>query len=270
MMIRGLIVLILLSTSAMTSHLLGAEQENGAFIVDSNALDGEGFFKVTNDVFVKTFVLQESRPTVIVIPGSSGTRGRFAGHTSRWARILNKVGYNAVLVDFYSARGMAQGEGSGGIPWPPFDVRLRDVQQVIEYLKRQPWHQGSFGLIGFSKGGGLVIELSKHPTKDIRVGVAYYPCCNGCSLPSATPEFDVQMHLALSDDLALPEYCRVSPNDRYSVHEYENAAHSFDIPRDSPLLVQGGPRGSYALRYDPTAASLSRTRAIEFLKTRLQ
>jgi dienelactone hydrolase len=234
-------------------------------------LDQEGFFKVTEDVYLKTLLPGGTRPTVLIIPSSGGTRGRYLGHMERkWGRQLNRWGYNAVIIDYYTARGLKSGEGSGGMPWPPFDVRLKDVAHAISYLKSQQWHNGSLGVIGFSKGGGVVIELAKHPTSDIKAGVGLYPCC-GCSAPRSDPEFDVQLHIGKNDELSLPELCEVSKKDRYSIFEYDGATHGFDVNRPGgDQLMQGGPKGSYFLRYNPEAAELSSQRTREFFASRLR
>lgn len=267
---NGFKVFLALSIFAGLSWIAQPTRADEPFKI-TQELDQEGFFKVTEDVYLKTLLTGGTRPTVLIIPSSAGTRGRYLGHIERkWGRQLNRWGYNAVIIDYYTARGMKNGEGSGGIPWPPFDVRIKDVNHAISFIKGQQWHNGSLGVIGFSKGGGMVIELAKHPTADIKAGVGLYPCC-GCSAPRSDPEFDVQLHIGKNDELSLPELCEVSKKDRYSIFEYDGATHGFDVNRPGgDQLVQGGPKGSYFLKYNPEAAELSSERTREFFASRLK
>ena len=266
-LLKFISVLLVVSGVYWTTQKAHAEE---SFKI-TQEVDQDGFFKVTEDVYLKNLLPGGARPTILMIPSSGGARGRSLGYLERkWGRQLNSWGYNAVIIDYYTARGMKNGEGGGGLPWPPFDVRLKDVQHAIAYIKSQHWHNGSLGVIGFSKGGGVVIELAKHPTADIKAGVGLYPCC-GCSAPRSDPEFDVQLHIGKNDELSLPELCEVNKKDRYSIFEYEDATHAFDINRPGgDQLVNGGPKGSYFLRYNPKAAEMSSHRTREFFAARLK
>lgn len=224
-------------------------------------VDQDGFVKITAEVYAKPLLNQTPRPTVIVIHGGSGSRGRYEGHPNSWARHINSWGYNAVIVDLFSARGLndlgKQGQRL------PFSQRADDIDEIVKYIKTKPWHSGHIGLVGFSQGGSTILEVSTRDNSDIKVGVALYPACGYVS-PSNNPKFHIEMHLGLDDDLSLPHLCNVWSKEKYSIFKYEGATHAFDI-RAPDRIIAGN-----VMKYNKEAADISKSRAKNFLDAHLK
>jgi putative CocE/NonD family hydrolase len=66
-------------------------------------------------------------------------------------------GYNHVVVD-------VRGTGRSGGTWDPFSVReTRDYPQVLDWVVRQPWCNGSLGLWGVSASATPALWAGSHP-----------------------------------------------------------------------------------------------------------
>jgi dienelactone hydrolase len=93
-------------------------------------------------------------PAVIISPGTAGIEG-FSFWERPWARRLHELGFGALIVDSYSARGSA---------WKNHwridarTTRARDLLDARTYLAKQPFVRAqSIGLLGRSSGGTAVL-----------------------------------------------------------------------------------------------------------------
>ena len=216
----------------------------------------------------------QPKPTVIVGHGSAGvTPIEYAQ-----ARHLRGWGYNAVVVDHYTARGIKVHTGMrvvGGLP----DDRAADMVAVAKWVQQQPWHKGKIAVIGVSQGGAGVwalanernmrshsaIQVTDEELKLITVGVAMYPACApDLASPPRDPIFPVQLHIGEADDLALPRWCETFGNPKYEKHIYAGATHSFNYAGVIPNNTR------FTHRYDREADELSQSRIKSYLDKHLK
>jgi len=214
------------------------------------------------------------KPTVLVGHGSGGVS---PSELNQAFAVFN-WGYNAVVVDHYTARGIKVHTGvpvNGGLP----NDRAADMIAVAKWVKQQPWHTGKIAIIGFSQGGAgiwalaneknmrshLAIEIAEEDLRLISAGVAMYPACHATfASPPIDPLFPVQLHLAGSDDLALPHWCETFGNSKYDKHIYPGATHVFDFAGVIPNNTR------FTHRYDREATELSQSRIKSYLALHLK
>jgi dienelactone hydrolase len=211
----------------------------------------------------------KAAPTVLIGHGSAGvTRGN-----QELARVLKEWGYNSIIVDHYTLRGITRHTGREA-PGARGKDRALDFIRVARWAHTQSWHTGKIAVIGFSQGGGGVLSLankklmgqSKNKSTDylgpIVAAVAFYPSCYFNPVPKNTP-IPIQIHLAEDDDLARTHWCRISNQSLYVVHRYKNATHSFDenIPSHIPL--------TFTHRFNHQITEKSRKNLKEFLDQQL-
>lgn len=210
----------------------------------------------------------QPKPTVIIGHGSGGV----SSSERKQAYNVEEWGYNAVVVDHYTLRGIKIHTGvpvSGGSP----NDRAVDMIAVARWVKKQPWHKGKIAIIGYSQGGAGVwaltnesnmrslfkIQVTEEDLKLFSAGVAMYPACHSnFASPPKDPYFPVQLHLAGSDDLAKPEWCETFGNKKYEKYTYAGATHFFDYAG----IVH---HKKFTHRHDPVAVELSQKRIKEYL-----
>lgn len=233
-----------------------------AFALDE--VDKDGFTKISKTAFVKPYTIGKPAPTIIFIHGANGVRGLSTYRL--WSRTLNEWGYNAVVVDLFSARGFNEDLGTRG-ELVPFSDRAKDIIDATNYIRSKEWHNGYIGLIGFSQGGPTIFATSDLPTDIIKVGVAFYPACGYVS-PVSKPSFDIQLHVGLKDDMSLPHLCKLSfwtEKSKYNINEYENATHGFDINAPARVIM-----GRFHLQYDEEAFLKAREKTREYFDMHLK
>lgn len=91
---------------------------------------------------------------MLLAHGSDGV----SGHHRRWAINVRDWGYNAVIIDHYTLRGIKRHTGVFLTGVMGHD-RALDMIGVASWVKSQSWHQGKIAVIGFSQGGGGVLAL---------------------------------------------------------------------------------------------------------------
>ncbi|MBM3361903.1 MAG: hypothetical protein FJY42_04430 [Betaproteobacteria bacterium] len=219
---------------------------------------------------LRTLGRGEKAPTVIVGHGSGG----LAAMHREMGSTLNSWGYNAVVIDHYSLRGIAVHTGKVVLGARGED-RALDFIETGRWIAQQPWHEGKIAVVGFSQGGGGVLTLvndrnmrnldyvSDAQPNPISVASAFYPSCF-FSPPPAKPSIPTQVHLAEMDDLARVSYCGLGDDSPYRVHLYKGATHSFD-ESFSPFARLG-----FTQRYNPRATRESRENLKKFLDEHLR
>lgn len=209
---------------------------------------------------------KKSAPTILIAHGSGGVQN----FHREWAVRVQSWGYNAVIIDHYSLRGIGVHTGQF-IPGVRGEDRARDMVQAGYWVRNQPWHQGNIAVIGFSQGGGGVlalvakqedIEYFKVVKKEQKIpfagAVAFYPACT-LSPPPIKPTIPTQVHLAGNDTLALIGFCIPLDDPMYDVHKYVGATHAFDVS------IPGTVRLTFSHQYDPNAAKESQENTKKFL-----
>lgn len=198
----------------------------------------------------------QPRPTVVIAHGSGGVKPS----QREWASMARSWGYNAVVIDHYTLRGIGDHTGRvvyGAGAWD----RARDLNAVANWISQQPWHQGKMAVVGFSQGGAGVFSLISNETP-YAAAIAFYPACT-INAPPGTPQVPTQVHLAEQDDLSYIRYCTPTlTSSRYESYIYENATHVFDVNVRT--------RPPFTHRYDARAARDSQQRSREFLDRHLK
>jgi dienelactone hydrolase len=205
-------------------------------------------------------------PTVIVAHGSGGVS---AMHRAM-ASTLNDWGYNAVVIDHYTLRGISAPHAGVALHGARGEDRALDFIEAAHWIRQQDWHRGKIAVVGFSQGGGGVLALvndrilrnldyvTESRPNPISVAVAFYPSC-AITSPPMQPSMPTQVHLAEKDDLAYISACGFGRNSPYEVHLYQGATHSFDenIPTQAVLR--------FTHRYSHAATQESRVNLRRFL-----
>ena len=224
---------------------------------------------------------KKSAPTVLISHGSACV----VPGVYMWADMLHSWGYNAVIIDHCSLRGIGNHTAAY---YPPANLqnedRVEDYLIVANWLDSQPWHNGKTGLVGFSRGGDGVIHLAssdwyiafqgykKGYNSVIDAAVAYYPGCRFGSHSLIGTPFPVLFHHGTADQLTTIGYCRYPfllrderLKDKVTVFTYDDAQHGFDRP-GSRIMA----RGLISKEYDHASAKKSYEETKKFLNKTLQ
>lgn len=226
----------------------------------------------TLPVLVGAYPVDEKKiaPTVLISHGSKGVQE----HYTDWAKRIRSWGYNAVIVDHYTKRGIGYHTGEF-IPGARGEDRARDMAQASEWVIKQPWHHGKMAVIGFGQGGAGVLALAEEQDllkyhKIVAAGaaipfvaaVAFYPTCRLYNTP-VRPTIPVQIFFAGNDSLSPMGYCYRYVDPLYSVRIYPEATNAFDIV--APF------RGAkYQQQYRPDLAEQSQQETRKFLEKYLK
>lgn len=209
-------------------------------------------------------------PTVIVGHGSGGVAPM---HVSL-ASTLNEWGYNAVVVDHYTLRGISRHTGVA-VHGARGEDRAQDFIEAGRWIQQQDWHKGKVAVVGFSQGGGGVLALvndrvlrnldyiSDSRPNPISLAAAFYPSC-AITSPPLQPSMPTQIHLAEKDDLAYISACGFGARSPYEIHLYKGATHSFDENLPSGAILR------FTHRYDPSVTKESRLHLRRFLDANMR
>lgn len=218
--------------------------------------------------------LDKSVPTVIVSHGG----GCRTSQEDMWADRFRQWGYNAVIIDHCSGRGIGPHTGVEP-PTLKQQDRVDDYIATAEWIKTQVWHKGRVAVFGISRGGEAVLRASESRFNRGRNGdaglaeldayIALYPACS--YVPKAPRGPMLVMHGEL-DNLAVFGTCgyseRSHPN--YTIKTYPNAHHGFE---NVGCNTTGSNRflGNYvSCRYNADAAAQSMSDTKEFLDNYLK
>ncbi len=175
---------------------------------------------------------KKAAPTVLIGHGSGGV----GANIHQWASTVKGWGYNAVVIDHYTLRGITSHAKRMVAGAGPKD-RARDFADVAEWVQKQPWHKGKMVIMGFSHGGTGVLAYVNAPAmrrmglwegdkKDpVAAVVSFYPACYW-EAPPDKPKLPVLMLIAEKDDLADPKYCSPISSSLYDVHVLNDATHT--------------------------------------------
>ena len=219
-------------------------------------------------------ILGKTNSTVLVSHGS----GCLVQQSHDWAKQLNEWGYNAVVIDHCTTRGIKRYTQSGD--GPPLDLQPRDKALdyvlIAKWLEEQAWHKGKIAVIGFSMGGTGVLKLIDENFSSnnlastnkayIDAAVAFYPECKR-DRPPLNPTIPTLIHHGESDELALSRRCKYAelqhPN--YQILLYASAHHTFDDKGGDFRSPNMKGESKYIRRYDRDADYKSRASTKEFL-----
>ncbi len=224
------------------------------------------------------------RPTSTVIL-SHGSGGVWK-HQLNWADSLNGQGYNVVILDHFTQKGVKPHTGKVDIKTIP-EERVKDILALSKWINSQEWHDGKIGVIGFSQGGsGVNLLANTRMLKNLKLAadydlgvfgalVSYYP---GCGIPlGGTPDLPyvpIQLHLGELDGLAEVMWCETGfrKNENLEIFIYPEAHHSFDVEVKDWKKVGFIPATGrmWEAKLNPEANELSRKRVFRHLETYLK
>lgn len=221
--------------------------------------------------------VKSPKPTVIISHGSSGVS--VSDHDR--ARVISSMGYNTVVVNHYSGKGIVPGSHLVGtvVKGAQGTDRALDIIMAARWIKKQPWHKGKIAVIGYSQGGAGVNALASAPSmlnkyygeiteedlKIISAGVGVYPSCSPDlhASPAMNAVFPVQLHIAGDDDLAQPGWCDTIHSKNYEKFVYEGATHLWDVSVQQPIT-------RFTQRYNGQVVELANSRIKDFLARTLR
>jgi len=202
------------------------------------------------------------KPTVIVLHGCDGQRSR-SWHSQ--ARIYSDWGYNVVMVDSFSHRGYSNvcAYDHRHNPTHPRQ-RALDVQQAVDWINTQSWHQGGIAVVGYSHGGAVALNVATNTgITGITAVVAFYPHCATYFVGQNYwyNRVPLAIHIGALDTWTPPHWCMTSSwtGVPYSLHVYAGSYHGFD---------RGGEPRSYMghhLEGNSDATELAYTRVRQYL-----
>jgi dienelactone hydrolase len=227
------------------------------FSISSNAFGIELVYDI--------YKVDKPAPTIII---GHSCGGLLTGHETNWARQLNRWGFNAVVLDSFTPR---KAREVCRLPMQvPTWTRADETYKMAELIKKQPWHQGKVGYIGFSHGGSTAVYIaSDRSNKNIDAAVAYYPWCGrdygNREISTASPRINLMLALAKRDDWTPYGPC-MAENKNLEIHLYENATHSFDqhFPGWTSTFL------GYFMQHDAQANVDSRVATRRFFKKYLE
>ena len=227
-------------------------------------------------LIINTYALENPSPTVIYAHGCSGLDGAYLD----WKNKLNDWGYNVAQPDSLRSRGFNTACSRRGLVNVTDNDRLEDVLKTAEWVKKQPWHKGKIGVIGFSMGamaalnlagdGGNLYIFKSETSRDvyqninISAAVAYYPFCLPAHSKAKIPTLILVGGL---DNGTPPTWCNYLANENPNIDLkiYPGVHHSFDTPGFNHVSKHG-----WIVKYDANAAQDAEKRTKEFFEKYLK
>lgn len=237
----------------LTLFLLVCSLNSWAFFFDPKVevIDKKTEQKI--EVPVDVHKVGKPAPTIIYGHNCSGASESYQTNMLG-VRLFKSWGYNVVIPDSHSPRGF--GNVCSKTSNVPAYNRAFDAIAVAEWLKKQPWHEGKIGFIGYSHGATQGEFLSKMSDTGISAIVEYYPLCQKHERKNYVP---VQIHIGTADTWTPSKECEpYIGRENYDVNIYEGATHSFERPAP-PRTV-----GRHRLEYDQRASDAAEKRTKEF------
>jgi dienelactone hydrolase len=233
-------------------------------------------------------------PAVIVLHGCGGLYSTRKGHESElterhqaMAGLLNQAGYQVLLPDSFTARGV-RSLCSSRIKERDItpDVRRQDVLAALHWLAQQPEVDASrIALLGWSNGGATTLDSmdaskADSPSPQLKAAVAFYP---GCSPYQHASRYKLDKPLLIltgaSDDWTPAAPCvalasRLQPAPIRTV-VYPDSYHDFDAPNQPVHVRKDVPNGTHpgagvTTGSNPVAREQAYQEMLSFLRQYLQ
>lgn len=193
-----------------------------------------GCASVTNTPSFKhgiTIINQSSpKPTIVLAHGCNGMSQDYYKN----GKEIASWGYNVVLVDSFTKRNYSNICTNGRVVMPA--ERAKDANEAVEWILKQPWHQGKIGFIGYSHGGSTALNIvGNKDIKNISAVVAFYPNCKSIFVGQdyRYGHLPLQIHSGDNDAWTPVAYCHKlisGPTDsEYNLFVYPGATHGFDL-----------------------------------------
>lgn len=203
-------------------------------------------------------------PAVIILHGCGG----LDQHHAHWAKLFVEWGYAAFTIDSFRPRRVSN------VCNKPREIgkleRALDVFCAATSIQALPYIDGKkIGIIGFSHGGGAVLQSVKAETKVLagmdafpfKAAVAFYPYCEGVFYQDLS--IPTLVLIGEKDKWTPAKGCRnlkqwVTQSELYDVVVYPGTYHSFD--RVKPRRFYMGHR----LEHSPKATRDAKKRTRDF------
>lgn len=176
-------------------------------------------------------------PTVMMVPGCSGFHADFATKQYNAVQLrLVELGFVTLRVDYLAARNAASCQQGASPEQKGVSTEevAGDLSIAFEYLQQQPFvKNGAINVIGWSYGAsGALVALGRTWNRDpiqVDAVVAYYPHC-GLVTQKWKSNVPILILVGAIDNITPLRFCRgLFGGLPVTVHEYENAHHSFDM-----------------------------------------
>lgn len=226
-------------------------------------------------------------PAVVMLHGCGGALSRDGSLNARhrmWGELLAAEGYTALMLDSFGARGVKE------LCTQKFAERsLKEADRRGDAYAALAWLRGRpdidparIALLGWSHGGGVVLDTISHPPAEgsgFAAALAFYPGCSARARHAADfhPYAPLLVLIGSADDWTPAAPCAAlaatvaARGEPMSIHTYPGAYHDFDNPalkrqrvrRDVPNGVNPGQGTTTAP--DPEAREDAKRRVLEFL-----
>jgi len=226
-------------------------------------------------------------PAVVMLHGCGGPydkKGVLSQRMLDYARLINKAGMHALVVDSLTPRGETQicTQKVGKRLITQANRRL-DALSSLEWLAaRSDVDATKLGLLGWSNGGSTVLAATNEQHKDVATAaikpafaIAFYPGCEADLRRGYETTTRLLMMVGESDDWTPAEPCRklaaaaAGHGQPPEFEAYPGAFHGFDstapvrVRTDVPNGVHPGK--GVTVGGNPQALKLSRERFVRFL-----
>ena len=162
-------------------------------------------------------------PTVFLGHGCSGI---VASQTKDYVDDFSKSGYNVVVIDSLTPRGLKSVCKNLAPDFRPYH-RMVEFFEVLEIISKESWHSGKAGYIGFSNGGALGLNLAGEG-RGFEAIVSYYPNCGKGAVPNRHLKLPTLVHLGTADNWTPLKFCDdIRGITQRMIHD--GATHAFDI-----------------------------------------
>ena len=181
-------------------------------------------------------------PAVVLMHGCGGWQPAVRYTMNAYADYLVSKGFVVLNLDSFGPRGIGGGAVCESVPKQvdALDYRTHDARDALDYLKTQPFVDGSnVFLMGQSNGGSVAINVAKgdgpHGGRaqgsGYRAVVAYYPWCGSFGHSQVKLAKPLLVFGGGQDSWTPTQQCETarSAGAELDVKVYPEAAHSFDL-----------------------------------------
>lgn len=233
-----------------------------------------------------------AHPAVVMLHGCGGAYTKSGALNARhrmWGEFLAEHGYDALMLDSFSTRGIRE------LCTQKFSERSLkeadrrgDTYAALAWLRQQPdVVPGRIALLGWSHGGGVVLDTVSHPAPGatgFQAAIAFYPGCSARARRADAfhPYAPLLLLIGETDDWTPAAPCLAlgkavaARGEPMRVVSYPDTFHDFDNPalktkrvrRDVPNGVNPGQGTTVAP--NPAAREDAKLQVLRFLEEVLQ